>query len=117
LVGSGTEKRGVVMAVWKSNQVQTKLRNSLNGQILWNGDKIAWSSAKVDEIRILVDMDQERGRTPQPGRPANTFRFGLKHSKVINLAVLNAFLTHKHPFDDTCLESISESFLIHFEFI
>ena len=76
-----------------------------------NPDKIAWTAAQIEEIRILVDMDQERGRAPQPGRPENKIMFILKPAKVIRLAVLNAFLNRQTPFDNVCLEGIN--FLDH----
>lgn len=99
----------MIKAIWESNKVKTALKAQVKGPLLWNGDKIAWSSAQVDEIRISVDMDAERNRNPNPQHP-NIHRFVLKPAKIIRLAVLNAFLARQTPFDNACLESISKFF-------
>ncbi|KAG0647251.1 RNA interference pathway ago1 [Hyphodiscus hymeniophilus] len=112
LIGSGAEKRGLVKAVWECQSVRNKLKTAIRGPWLWNGDKIAWCSFNVPEIRMNIDMDKERGRPPpqagQPPRPVNHVMFVLKPAKVIRLAVLNAFLSRQTPFDNSCLEGISK---------
>ena len=95
------------MAVWRSSEVQNKLRALINGPWLWNGDKIAWCAFQVPEQRWLIDMDVAKGRVPNPDRP-NQVRVHIKRSKIIRMAVLNGFLSRQHPFDDVCLESISK---------
>jgi hypothetical protein len=97
------------MAVWKSSTVQQALATNLGGPFLWNGDKICWASKQIQDIKIMVDLDALRGRTPNPAYP-NTYRFHLKPAKIIRLAVLNAFLKRQTPFDTACLESISKFF-------
>jgi eukaryotic translation initiation factor 2C len=39
-IGNGAEKRGKIMAVWKSRAVQTRLKSL--GMWLWDGNKLAW---------------------------------------------------------------------------
>jgi eukaryotic translation initiation factor 2C len=94
LIGTGAEKRGKVLAVWKSNAVQNRIRNlTQNMPWLWDGNKIAWyilwlksrnvtglicnrTSYQVSELRIMVDLDLEKSQMlgrpyiarPQPGK-------------------------------------------------
>jgi eukaryotic translation initiation factor 2C len=42
MIGNGAEKRGKIMAVWKSRTVQSKLSSLIQGPWLWDGNKLAW---------------------------------------------------------------------------
>ncbi len=41
-IGNGAEKKGKIIAVWKSRTVQNKLHAAVNGPWLWDGNKLAW---------------------------------------------------------------------------
>lgn len=59
-----------------------------------------------DEIRIKVDLDAEKGRQPRPDKP-NIFYCHIKMTKVVRLAVIDAYLSQKMAFDNAVLEAIS----------
>jgi eukaryotic translation initiation factor 2C len=41
-IGNGAEKRGKILAIWKSRAVQNKLKSLIQGPWLWDGNKLAW---------------------------------------------------------------------------
>lgn len=41
LIGNGAEKKGKIMAIWKSKAVQSKLQ-AVSRYWLWDGNRIAW---------------------------------------------------------------------------
>ncbi|KAE8440738.1 hypothetical protein EG329_006633 [Mollisiaceae sp. DMI_Dod_QoI] len=108
LIGNGAEKRGKIMAVWKSKTVQAKLA-SFNVPWLWDGNKIAWTSAQVPEQRIKIDFDAEKGR--QPRDDPDVVYCVIKPSKVVRMAVIQGYLSRQMPFDNAILEAIN--FLDH----
>ena len=61
-----------------------------------------------DEIRLMVDLDQERGIPPREGRAPNVHRVTIRKAKVVNLGVLDAYLGGKMDFDNSVLEAISK---------
>ena len=56
-------------------------------------------------MRITVDLDAEKGRTREPPQPIYCI---IRHAKVVRMAVLEAYLTKKIPFDTSILEAISK---------
>lgn len=111
-IGTGAERRGKIKAVWKSRAVQERLRQvNKNMPILYDGNKIAWSSIKFTEQRITVDLDAEKGRAPRPGALPDTCYVVIRPSKSIRMAVIQAYLQKKTPFDNAILEGIN--FLDH----
>jgi eukaryotic translation initiation factor 2C len=130
-VGNGAEKRGMIMAAWKSRTLQEKL--SFGKMWLFDGNKIAWYLEPLIELRLIltwcrcdsmppgrgemrltIDMDAERGRAPRvDGRTGqvrqNTITVRMKQVGEINMAVIEAYLTKKIPFDNAVLEAISGS--------
>jgi hypothetical protein len=61
----------------------------------------------IPEQRILVDLDAERGRQPQPGRENKVYCL-LRPTKPIRMAVIQGYLSGYMQFDNTILEAISE---------
>lgn len=58
-IGSGTEKRGAIRAVWESKAVQAEV----GGLAVFDGNKLMWSGKSIDrEVRINVDLNIEEGR-------------------------------------------------------
>ncbi|KAF8860682.1 eukaryotic translation initiation factor-like protein 2C 2 [Acephala macrosclerotiorum] len=109
LIGTGAEKRGKMMAVWKSQAVQQRL-NSFRVPWLWDGNKIAWTSAKIPEQHVTVDFDVEKGRTPRDQNPDRCLCI-IRPAKSIRMAVIKGYLNRQMPFDSTILEAIT--FLDH----
>ncbi|KUJ10732.1 eukaryotic translation initiation factor-like protein 2C 2 [Mollisia scopiformis] len=109
-IGTGAEKRGKIMAVWKSRAVQSVITRN-NTMWLWDGMKIAWTSARMPEQRIMVNFDEEKGRAPRDPNNPDTCLCVIKPSKTIRMAVIEAYLAEKIPFDSSILEAIN--FLDH----
>ncbi|KAG9232999.1 Piwi domain-containing protein [Amylocarpus encephaloides] len=105
-IGTGAEKMGKIMAVWKSQTVQMKL-NEVGAPFLWDGNKLAWSSASIEQIRVNVDLDAEKGRQPREGKAPDTCFCIIKRTKVIRMAVIAAYLAKKTPFDNSVFEAIN----------
>ncbi|RKF63291.1 Protein argonaute [Erysiphe neolycopersici] len=111
-IGNGAEKRGKLKAIWQSKTLQTSLRQACKGSpILWDGNKIAWSSEVLPELRLTVDLDNEKGRPPRPGKLPDTCYVVIRRVKSIRMAVIRGYLQKQIPFDNTILEAIS--FLDH----
>ena len=107
MIGSGVEKRGLVSRVWQSNAVREKLGTGF----IFDGTKLAWSMNPIDrEVHLIVDMDQENGRTPRPNKP-DTHRVVIRQTNRVRLDVLFQYLEGRVTFDNACLEAIT--FLNH----
>lgn len=107
MVGSGSEKPGKIRLVWNSPTVQNNLRG-LDSHWLFDGNRIAWcmKDGGVAENKMLVDLDELRGRTPKPGKE-DKCRVVIKRTKVITMAALKGYLDGKMAWDNTVLESIN----------
>ena len=57
----------------------------------------------LNEIRCLVDLDKEQGRTPKQGKE-NIHRVVIRPVKVVRMDVLSAYLAGKVSMDSTVLE-------------
>ncbi len=65
------------------------------------------------ELRIIVDLDREKGKAPRidraTGQPRqNSTRVRIKKVGEIRMAVIQAYLDRTMPFDTTVLEAISK---------
>ncbi|RKF74147.1 Protein argonaute [Golovinomyces cichoracearum] len=111
-IGNGAEKRGKIKAIWNSKILQTRIKQvTQNTPVLWDGNKIAWSSVSFPEQRIQVDLDAEKGRAPRPGAIPDICYVIIRQVKVVRMAVIQGYLEKKIPFDNSILEAIS--FLDH----
>lgn len=110
LIGSGVETRGLIRNVWESKTV----KKALGDGFIFDGNKLAWSLKPIDrEIRLLVDLDMERGKTVRPGGKTNQHRIMIRQTNPVGLASLFHYMSSdgKVPFDNTHLEAIT--FLAH----
>jgi len=86
IIGTGAEKRVVQRKVWES-----KARKDRTGtQIIYDGNKLAWSTRDYGELRITVDLDAEEGRPSRGDR--NTFRLHIKRTRQIDVGIIDQFL-------------------------
>ncbi|KAL1982463.1 hypothetical protein VTN96DRAFT_1310 [Rasamsonia emersonii] len=99
------EKRAVVKKVWNSSVRKQNLR-----QMIFDGNKLAWSFHKYEDFSAVVDLDQEEGRAPTGIKP-NKFRLFCHRTKQVNLAVIDAWLSGRQTFDESILEALN--FLDH----
>lgn len=104
LVGSGTEKRGVIKKVWES---QT-LSKALGGGFIFDGNRLAWSMKPIErEMRISVDLDAEQNRKPSAKKGPDVHRVIVRQTNEVGFQNLNSYLQGKSDFDTTCLEAIN----------
>ncbi|EAA29350.1 Piwi-domain-containing protein [Neurospora crassa] len=96
--------------VWKSKAVQQKLASVTKKPWIYDGRKLAWLAQSVDEMRLLVDLDEERGRKPG-GERKNAFHITIRPTGKVRLQSLRAYLMKTAPWDNHVLECMS--FLDH----
>lgn len=109
-VSPHVDKPAFVRKLWNTRTVQDRLRGS-NCRWLFDGEKLAWSRAAAkDGVRILVDMDEEKGQKPRPGRN-NRFEVILKSTTTIRLQALDSYLKGEADWHNHVLECMS--FLDH----
>ncbi len=108
VIGNGAEKRGLIKSVWDSKTVQAKIGPGF----IFDGNKIGWSMKDFkEELRCIVDLDQERNLPPRENRPPNTHRVMIRKTSAVNLAAVSAYLEGKMQFGNSVLEAIN--FLDH----
>ncbi len=101
VIGTGAEKRIVNRKVWESNARKEKTGR----QMIWDGNRLAWSTKDHGEIRVLVDLDAEEGR-PGPSNGRNTFRLSVKRTREFNPSIIQAFLDKKVQMSKDVAEAI-----------
>ena len=107
MVGKGDEKRGLIKAVWESQAVQ----QAIGDDFIWDGNVLAWSTRPLDrEIRMTVDLDKEKGKTPRAGK-SNVHRFALRQTGTVRFDVLRNYLARKCDWDTSVYET--NNFLDH----
>lgn len=101
-VGTGSEKRGLIKAVWKSQTT----RDKLGAGWIFDGNSLAWSTEKHNEIRFNVNLDNEPGHRARPGR-TDIHRVVLQPTAVIDFTTLNAYLSGTATYDPKILQAIT----------
>ena len=105
MIGNGAEKRAVIRKVWESGA-----RLAITGpEIIFDGNKLAWSSTDLPEIRKMIDLDAEDGR--QGGREGNSFRLSIRRTKTLDVSIIQQHLEGRIQFGVPVLEAIN--FLDH----
>ncbi|KAJ9500329.1 Protein argonaute [Exophiala xenobiotica] len=101
VIGSGSEKRAVQRKVWDS-----KVRKDATGPpMLYDGSRLAWSMKDHNEIRLMVNLDQEEGR--QSTNDRNTFRLHIRKTRKLDISVLQQYLDGRVQYGPEIGESIS----------
>lgn len=108
IIGNGQEARGVQRVCWNSKV--RKNNPGLGPDIIWDGNKLAWSMKPYGQVRMIVDLDIEHGREADT-TGKNTFRIHINQTKSLNLAVLQAYLGGQMSHSTEVLEAIN--FLDH----
>lgn len=92
--------------IWRTKTVQSRIQQGSLSQHAWvfDGNKIAWSRNNVNEIRTQVDMDEERGRAPRPGKEPDVMYVVIKKTNVIRMDALRAYLSGQMGWDVHVLE-------------
>ncbi|KAL8971351.1 MAG: hypothetical protein Q9183_001092 [Haloplaca sp. 2 TL-2023] len=131
-IGKQGDKRGLIQAVWGSEQLNQKLPG---GRIDWlfDGNKLGWSRHNIDrELRMSIDLDLEPNRGVKPpqlahsgpvdpkdlpkGKKAdsphdNTHMVFIRKSTAIDLNMIHAYLDGRCDFDNSVIAAIN--FLDH----
>lgn len=108
-------KPSFIRTLWTSKHAKKMLKcHDKYGQFqfkwLHDGRNLAWSRNKIDEMRITVDMDDERGRMPRPGQN-NKFHLIIRRSTSVRLASLKAYLEGSAQWDESVM--VCMNFLDH----
>ena len=109
-IGDGAEKPIVQRLVWGARQ---RLKDT-GPEMIWDGNKLAWSSKQMGEIRLMIDMDEAQGRRIDPSKPRderNSKRLWIKPTKILNLNSLAAYVSGQTSFSTEVFEGIN--FLDH----
>ncbi|MCJ1471702.1 hypothetical protein MMC13_000342, partial [Lambiella insularis] len=106
LIGSGVEKRGLIMAVWESKILQ----GQIGPDWVFDGNRLGWHLDKFPARQYTVDLDEERGIQTKPGR-SNSHKVQIRPSTMINIAALQSYINGKMSMDNAVLQAID--FLDH----
>jgi eukaryotic translation initiation factor 2C len=105
MIGSGTERRGLIRKVWEI------VGKKLGSPFIFDGVNLAWSQVKIDrEFRMLVDVDKEEGRETRAGK-SNEHRVVVRYTTTVAFDKLDAYLRGGVTFDQSLLAAIN--FLDH----
>ncbi|KAL2268366.1 hypothetical protein VTJ83DRAFT_3212 [Remersonia thermophila] len=97
----------VYKKVWNTPLVKAKLAE-FKAPWLYDNRKLAWSTAKVSNVKIEVDLGADEGR---PGRKNNVFVLQIQQTCKVRMESLKAYLEKRAPWDNSVLECMS--FLDH----
>lgn len=104
VVGSGAEKRAVLRKIWTSS---TRVQKT-GPEIIYDGNKLAWSTKDLGAMTFDVDLDLEAGRQ---AKGKNKFRVNLRRTKTLNLSLIDLFLSGRVQLGNELIECLS--FLDH----
>ncbi|KAF3763069.1 Piwi-domain-containing protein [Cryphonectria parasitica EP155] len=105
------KKAAFCNAVWNTRLAQEHIRKAGPHPWIFDGQKIAWSRNPSPEIRIQINMDEERGRAPKAGRTPDVVYLVVKRTTTVRLDALRAYLKGQMGWDDHVLECLN--FLDH----
>lgn len=102
VIGNGAEKPIVNRKVWAS-----RTRKNATGEgMLFDGNKLAWSSQDMGELRLMVDLDAEEGRPSRPGGN-NTIRLRITRTKDFDPSIIQGYLKGQIGNNVAVLEAIN----------
>lgn len=96
---------------WESKKAKSEIKKAGDHPWIFDGRRIAWSRNSIPEMRIGINMDDERKRAPKAGREADMCLLTIKKTTTVRLESLRAYLTGKMGWDDHILECMN--FLDH----
>ncbi|KEF61906.1 uncharacterized protein A1O9_03478 [Exophiala aquamarina CBS 119918] len=101
VIGSGAEKRMVQRKVWNSSARKDKT----GAAMIYDGNRLAWSSKDHGELRLMIDLDQEEGR-PSRG-DNNSFRLHIKKTREVDISIIQQFLDGRIQMSISVAEAIN----------
>jgi eukaryotic translation initiation factor 2C len=102
VIGSGAEKRIVQRKVWESKQRKAKTGSAM----IWDGSRLAWSLKDHEEMRLMVDLDEEEGRPSRPGGK-NVFRLHIRKTRPVDISIIQQYLEGQVQFSIQVAEAIN----------
>lgn len=102
VIGNGAEKPIVNRKVWASKS----RKNATGPGIIFDGNKLAWSSQSMKEIRLMVDLDVEDGRPSRP-ESKNVIRLRIAPTKQLDPSVIQSYLSGQVGYGNNILEAIN----------
>ncbi|OQV05203.1 Piwi domain-containing protein [Cladophialophora immunda] len=100
LIGNGQEKRIVNRKVWGSQA----RKNATGPPIIYDGNRLAWSLRDYNELRLMVDLDQEEGRPSREGK--NAFRLLIKRTRMLDISLIQQYLEGRVQMNKLVAEAI-----------
>ncbi|XXH01310.1 hypothetical protein Hte_007667 [Hypoxylon texense] len=109
------QSHALVKKVW-NHQTVTEHLNTKGGKWLFDGNKLAWSSKKIErnEARVTVNLDalKQKAATLHKDIAKNVekrgeFRLVIRQTKVIRLSYLEAYLKGRIAWDAHVLECMN----------
>lgn len=94
----------MISKIWDTPKVQSMLKTHPKPWI-HDGRNLAWSTNKVEELRITVNIDEEKGK---PADEKNTYYVIIRNTGTIRLHALRSYLEGKMDWDNSVLECMSE---------
>lgn len=102
IIGSGAEKRVVQRKAWNS-----KARvNATSNDVIYDGNKLAWSLRDMGQVKVMVDLDVEEGLAPSRNGK-NAFRVHITPTKKLDLSALKAYMDGKIQYNTNVMEAIN----------
>ncbi|KAL8696034.1 MAG: hypothetical protein Q9224_003008 [Gallowayella concinna] len=110
-VGDADIKRGLIKAIWNSEQLKNRIPGGTK-EWIYDGNKIAWSKQNIaTELRMSIDLDQERGRDTSTISERDVHNVFVKKTARVDLANIYAYLNGKIDFGPGVIDAIN--FLDH----
>src|SRR5688572_21348445 len=97
----------ILKKIWKAPKFVAAFPPDVHEKFIFDGRKLAWSGTLIPrgELRVAVDLDEGK---PEPGKGGESkFYILLRHTTTVNMAVLDAYLSHKVAFNNTVLEAMN----------
>lgn len=94
----------VIEKIWDAPKCKATLAQH-KGSWIYDRRKLAWSTNKIKELRMTINIDEHKGRE---SNDKNTYNIILRNTGVIRLAALRAYLQGEMEWDNSVLECMSE---------
>lgn len=96
----------LIEKIWNAPKCKATLANKAHNKP-WIFDRrhLVWSTNKVQEIRMTINIDEEKGR---PSNDKNTFHVIVRNTGIIRLNALRAYLNGEVDWDTSVLECMSK---------
>lgn len=95
----------IIEKIWGTAKCKNTLKQYPKTWI-YDRRKLVWSTNKVKELRMTINIDEEKGRE---SNEKNTFHVVIKNTGTIRLQSLRSYLEGQMGWDTSVLECMSKS--------